>query len=78
MSWNSFINKQFIQDNDELKKELESLEDEELNEEGIISGPPAKQLNARWLNKFETLELTIEMTKDNVQYMVKPQILELK
>lgn len=47
------------------------MEDEELNEEGIISGPPAKQLNARWLNKFETLELTIEMTKDNVQYMVK-------
>lgn len=46
-----------LQDNNDLRKDIKMLDDDELEKKWNISGFPPKSFNANWNEKFETLKI---------------------
>ncbi|MCH96263.1 hypothetical protein A2U01_0017247 [Trifolium medium] len=76
--WDSLVQKQFIKDNDHLKGELALLEGKELIKEGILGGTTPKPIKPHWVDKYEALEISSDVTNVNIPSVVKPPTLELK
>ncbi|MCI02722.1 hypothetical protein A2U01_0023756, partial [Trifolium medium] len=60
------------------ENELAPLEGKELVKEDIVGRTPPKSIKPHWVDKYEVLEITPDVTKVNIPSVVKPPTLELK